>query len=314
MGSAPMALQRLQSLEIRKREILKELEKFKGTTNNNNSNNNNNNFKGTSSTTSNMNGGNMYKGSVTVASGIINNNNNPSKEDLMLNYWVNSPTSPSASMSNNLPPSSTQSYRAGDQQPVRDLFVRSDSILDDDYVPFDPDMTTPKYGPISRMSAKSQHHGAAGLHGGIQQNNSLFSDASRVSSSPSQTSLSTGGVAGTMPDWLQNFSKHPNYPPRDHVNNTTSNSGASINYASKFVGHNDSQIYHQYPESSMSIDNQLKKVELLERITNRSKSMVQYAADKMVTDAEKNVLTMELSLIEQQLLEKNSDVAKVSTL
>lgn len=313
IGAAPMALQRLQSLEMRKREILKELEKYKGATNNNNSNNNNNNFKGTTSTTSNMNGGNIYKGPNAVASGgIINNNNNPSKEDLMLNYWVNSPTSPSASMSNNLPPSSPQSYRAGDQQPVRDLFVRSDSILDDDYVPFDPDMTTPKYGPISRMSAKSQHHGATGLHGGMQQHNSLFSDASRVSSSPSQTSLSTGGVAGTMPDWLQNFSKHQNYQSRDHGNNTTSNSGG-INYASKFVGHNDSQIYQQYPESSMSVDNQLKKVELLERITNRNKSIIQYAAEKMVTDAEKNVLTMELSLIEQQLLEKNSDATKVST-
>lgn len=308
MGAAPMAIQRLQSLEMRKREILKELEKYKGATNNNSSNNNNNSFKGTSLTTSNMNGGNMYKNPGTVTSGIMNNNNNPSKEDLMLNYWnVNSLTPPTASMSNNLPPSSAQNYRAGDQQPVRDLFVRSDSILDDDYVPFDL-MITPKYGPISRMSAKSQHHSA-----GMQQNNSLFSDGPRVPSSPSQSSLSTGGVAGTMPDWLQNFSKHQNYQPSDHGNNATLNSGASLNYVSKFVGNNDSQIYHQYPESSLSIDHQLKKVELLERLTNRSKSMVQYAADKMVTDAEKNVLTMELSLIEQQLLEKNSDSTKVST-
>lgn len=46
----------------------------------------------------------------------------------------------------------------------RDMFVRSDSILtDDDYVPFDAPAQS-KFGPISRMSAKTSPYSTGKLH------------------------------------------------------------------------------------------------------------------------------------------------------
>lgn len=68
-----------------------------------------------------------------------------------------------------------------------DLFVRSDSILDDDYVPFEVPTTSSKYGPISRqpMVSNNRH----------RTSNNESSSSSSLSSDP-------------LSQWLANYNQH----------------------------------------------------------------------------------------------------------
>lgn len=123
------------------------------------------------------------------SSNTINNNeinvppppNNPqAKNDLMNNYWNNTMSGNEFGYQSSFqqPQSNSQISRSPvelayatppilcDSQPQnanadshnRDIFVRSDSILtDDDYVPFDAPAQS-KFGPISRMSAKTTQY------------------------------------------------------------------------------------------------------------------------------------------------------------
>lgn len=103
-------------------------------------------------------------------------NHSQVKNDLMNNYWNNAIGSNEFSYQSSLqqPKHNNNNSRSPvelayatppilcdnqNQKPnsdmSRDMFVRSDSILtDDDYVPFDAPAQS-KYGPISRMSAKT---------------------------------------------------------------------------------------------------------------------------------------------------------------
>lgn len=103
-------------------------------------------------------------------------NHSQVKNDMINNYWNNTIASNEFSYQNTLqqPQANSNSrspveltyanpqilYDQSQNQNTnpdmsRDMFVRSDSILtDDDYVPFDAPAQS-KYGPISRMSAKT---------------------------------------------------------------------------------------------------------------------------------------------------------------
>lgn len=130
------------------------------------------------------------------SSNTINNNeinvpppssNHPQvKNDIMNNYWNNTIAGNDFGYQSSLqqPPSAQQQPNNNSRSPVelaygtppilcdsqnqntnpdplnRDIFVRSDSILtDDDYVPFDAPAQS-KFGPISRMSAKTSPYSA----------------------------------------------------------------------------------------------------------------------------------------------------------
>lgn len=101
--------------------------------------------------------------------------NHPAKGDLMNNYWNNTLNCSSESLKQQqqqqqLQQQSKSSNNNINRSPVdltyvtgqnnssemgRDIFVRSDSILtDDDYVPFEAPAQS-KFGPISRMTAKT---------------------------------------------------------------------------------------------------------------------------------------------------------------
>lgn len=107
------------------------------------------------------------------------------KNDLMNNYWNNTiagnefgyqrslqqPQSNSSSRSPvelvyATPPiiCDSQNQNTNPDSLSRDMFVRSDSILtDDDYVPFDAPAQS-KFGPISRMSAKTSPYSTGKTH------------------------------------------------------------------------------------------------------------------------------------------------------
>lgn len=118
----------------------------------------------------------------------------------------------------------------------RDIFVRSDSILtDDDYVPFEmPAGGTAggsKFGPISRMSAKTSSFGTANAnkttedHGMLNAtSSSFFNDnvspvdnlamsTENLNAVNSLTSTSAQQASGTIGDqanaWLNNLSRSP---------------------------------------------------------------------------------------------------------
>lgn len=76
-------------------------------------------------------------------------NNNLTKDELMSSYWMSSAVPPSLNAPSN--------YSMDVSNTNRDMFVRSDSILqqDDDYIPFDVPPSSSKFGPISRMTKTS---------------------------------------------------------------------------------------------------------------------------------------------------------------
>lgn len=122
------------------------------------------------------------------SSNTINNNVNQSqvKNDLLNNYWNNTIANNEFGYQSSLQqPQSNSNSRSpvelayatppilcdsqnqnANSNMNRDMFVRSDSILtDDDYVPFDAPAQS-KFGPISRMSAKTSPYstGKTNIH------------------------------------------------------------------------------------------------------------------------------------------------------
>lgn len=94
-------------------------------------------------------------------------NNNSDKDESMLIYNWSQNCGPNNMYANMQP---TRNYGmsmdSSSSNETRDTFVRSDSILEDDYVPFEAS-TSSKYGPISRMSKASPY----------STNSSLFNDS-----------------------------------------------------------------------------------------------------------------------------------------
>lgn len=193
----------LQSLMNRRREILQEIETHKelfGTSSNDEISQSRLQYPQNSfATTNNMQdqvNGNIYS--------------NPSKKNELLDFWgFSSPqgnnNNPNAAQTNHHPhhhhhPSSAYQIDTCGVGPStnKDTFVRSDSILDDDYVPFETTATTSsKFGPISRMPSNplKQQHSMTGLDTLI--NSSSLNELSALANHQRQTDNSPN-------NWLPN--------------------------------------------------------------------------------------------------------------
>lgn len=146
-------------------------------------NNNNNNNSPTSSTTSN------------------NTNNNPrscnilTKDDLLNAYWQQAASSQSLQ---------DVSAAANLLRDTRDSFVRSDSILDEDNLPFDVPTSISKFGPICPMYKDFKHDSLSGNNNTLSNIGSLtsFQDIANLNGpSTVAASLSAGTSAQS---WLYN--------------------------------------------------------------------------------------------------------------
>lgn len=235
----------IQSLEMRRQEILRKLKQFRD-----------NSFKHTTQQQS-VNGNHAsYHLSATTnepnknnnSSNAINNNNNNNnatvtstdisqtvhgnhsvKSDLVNNYW------------NTAIPSNDYSYQKLQQPQTnnntpqilcdnqcqnpntelnRDIFVRSDSILtDDDYVPFEAPAQS-KFGPISRMSAKTSPFSNA-KNDDVILNQTYFNDTASVNNlgistdninatNITPTTTQTTNLNDQTSVWLNSLQKSPN--------------------------------------------------------------------------------------------------------
>ncbi|XP_055315610.1 roquin-1 isoform X2 [Sitodiplosis mosellana] len=267
----------LQSLEIRRQEIIAKLKQYdnpsfkQSTQQAVNGNNNAYHISNQAAPTTNDQSKNNN------SSNTINNNeinvpppSNPQiKNDLMNNYWNNTiagnefgyqsslqqpqPNNSSRSpveLSYATPPilCDSQTQKTNPDSHSRDIFVRSDSILtDDDYVPFDAPAQS-KFGPISRMSAKTSPYST-----GLSADNFTAPNTTTVTSTSSEPSV-----------WLYN---------------------------------NLQKSSNQYNYQSNELDPML----------NENMARDGYGPNNSNED-EQNILTMELKFIEQKLM-RSSNIA-----
>ncbi|XP_063698478.1 roquin-1 [Culicoides brevitarsis] len=174
----------LQSLMNRKREIMQEIETHKE-------------LFGTNS--NNLDHHTAYPTNFATLQDQVNGNifSNPSKKNELLDFWgfsgnSNAPNVPPTTQNHHHPAPAYQIDTMGvGSSTNKDTFVRSDSILDDDYVPFETTATTSsKFGPISRMPSNplKQQHSLTGLD--------------TLINSQSLNELSSALHASSSSDWL----------------------------------------------------------------------------------------------------------------
>lgn len=307
---APSAMQVLQSLELRKQEILKRLERFNPNHTSNLFNNKMNN--------------NNYINSPAGGNNQIHNNNhggknthshvNTFKEDSMNNYWnhaIPSNVNPGHPQATCVEPL-TMGEQPTATQIKDDFFVRSDSILtDDDYIPFDAP-TQSKYGPISRMPTKPSHppypQSLQHFENQFPNNDSLHF----TTTTPSTTANTNALLNNANPDlsmWLygniqkpetgsmalyQQISKEPGDLFLDaSATLTDTASSSSLSTIS-----NNSNVDNKYPyRPAVNAPTEAKQNGL-----TRDLNMFEATPG----DAEQNVLTRELKLIEQKLMDNNN--------
>lgn len=146
-------------------------------------NGNNNAYHVSNQVASTTNDQNKNNNNNNDANSATNPNHSHVKSDLINNYWNNTIASnefgyqsalqqPQTNSNNRSPvelayanPILCDNHNQNSNSEMsRDMFVRSDSILtDDDYVPFDAPAQS-KFGPISRMSAKTSPYSTGTLY------------------------------------------------------------------------------------------------------------------------------------------------------
>lgn len=229
----------LQSLMNRRREILQEIETHKelfGTSSNDELAQNRlqyppqqqqNNFTSANAMQDQVNG-NIYS--------------NPNKKNELLDFWgfSNNPqgsntNNPNVNRHHHHPSSAYQIDTTGAASSTnKDTFVRSDSILDDDYVPFETTTTTSsKFGPISRMPSnplKQQH---------------------------SMTSLDTLINSASLNEQLSALANHHQRQTESSPNNNwLSNNNNNNNSASTSPTINNLNLYSKTSTTSSAINSQ----------------------------------------------------------
>lgn len=214
-----------QSLELRRQEILGKLKQFKQ------SNGNHRAYHITSTTNeSNKNNNiitNTINNNTSAPTATTTTSTSTDKNDLVNNYW------------NTAISSNDYGYHQTLQQPIRnnnqtqilldnqcqnssielnrDIFLRSDSILtDDDCVPFEAPAQS-KFGPISRMSAKTTQYTTTKNDDAVL-NQTFFNDTNstvnnlRISTENIiPTSTQTSIINDQTSVWLNSLQKSPNH-------------------------------------------------------------------------------------------------------
>lgn len=306
-GQQPSPMIMLQNLELRKQEILKQLEKC-------------NNYNGANQSP------NMFNHKMSnnnYVNNIGNNNNNSQLHNnhkggphpvlgAYKDYWNQNmqsnpnQTQPQGMFDNNIDHMAMND--GNNAQSKDDIFVRSDSILtDDDYVPFDAP-TQSKFGPISRMPTKSSHQ-----HGQPQFDNQYaisdpmhFSNTAPTSTNPANPNpLLASNSDISM--WLYgNIPKSKSasmglYPtlakePKDHFLDSTvpSTDTASSSSLSSVSNNSIADAKFQFRPTANG------------RGGDNAKHMELNMFEAVPNEAEQNVLNMELKLIEQKLMDNNN--------
>lgn len=307
-GQQPSAMVMLQNLELRKQEILKQLEKsnnFNGANqspnlfNNKMSNNNYVNNIGNNQLQNNQKGGHPVLGAYKdYWNQIVPSNANQTQQQ-------------QAIFDSNMEHLALN--EVAHTQTKDDIFVRSDSILtDDDYVPFDTP-TQSKFGPISRMPIKPMNQ-----HGQQQQqfdnqfpiNDPLhFSTAAPSTNPANSNSMLTSSVNSDISMWLYGnipktksasvglYPTMANKEQKDHfldavaVPSTDTPSSSSLSTVSN---NSIADAKFQFrPTTNGRVGDNTKHLELnmFEAVPN---------------ETEQNVLNMELKLIDQKLMDNNN--------
>lgn len=322
------------NLELRRQEILRKLKQYKEEpvkhTNGNKADFGIATFCKDPHTNNLMSSNNLITKNNNNNNNIINNNNNNnnnnnsnngnsgcSKDDLLANYWSNSMASnefrlPTALLTNNNCPEADLNYtsavvmhdnRSPGASNAQDIFVRSDSILtDDDYIPFE-EPTQSKYGPISRMSAKTSPYSsksdsdAATMSSQSFFNESLSTVSVTVDNMQTLSSISMSPETNTSPQWL-----YENMQNVSQYNYKMPNELSQVNpiYQSTISGHIDPILGDTVRTEGMRFC-----CLFCFELQRNSKNSVSGSGGASIED-EQNVLTMELQLIEQKLMRGNS--------
>lgn len=140
-------------LELRRSEILKDIQKIDNGPNINNNNNNIGSISG-------------YNNKMSMSSNPGGSISNYPKD-----YWEN-PYMDQLHGHHKMPFGGS-AVQPGVSPNSNREFVRSDSILDDDYVPFDVPTTSSKYGPISRQSILGKDNYGHSIHGAVHDTTSM---------------------------------------------------------------------------------------------------------------------------------------------
>lgn len=163
---------------------------------------------------------------------------------------------------------------------IRESFVRSDSILDDDYVPFDVPTTSSKYGPISRLPmfgkdnfGRSQHD-TTSMDDWLQKHN--FEPAPYLQQQQRSFAQCEHPVVGNF-----DATKYRGMPGA--YEQSTSKIPFDLNV-------NDASSYHHHPVES----------HFGEKSSSTSSSLSPHTMPR-----DKQLLSIELQSIEDQLYEQN---------
>ncbi|XP_055841327.1 roquin-1 [Episyrphus balteatus] len=161
-----------------------------------NNNNNNNNNSSTSNTTTNNN---------------HRSNNILTKDDLLNAYWQQAASSQSLQ---------DVSAAASLLRDTRDSFVRSDSILDEDNLPFDVPTSISKFGPICPM-----YKGFNQLSDSLSGNNNTLNNIGGLTSFQEIANRMSNAASGSTQSWLYN---NDNSNGNNKQMDTSSSSSSSL--------------------------------------------------------------------------------------
>ncbi|KAG4070988.1 hypothetical protein HA402_001425 [Bradysia odoriphaga] len=273
--SASEAIRNLHSLELRRQEILKQLENMQ------------------KPAITSINGNNVYKP-------IMTSNSNNNKDDLLSNYW------PTVSTTASLPSTATgigNNFNVDQSAANRNTYDRSISILteDDVTIPFDSMQTTSNiYGPISRMPKINNSSSYP------EVTNSLFGESSRSPISPQSSTPSTT-------HWLQQLHQQKPIASRElnsfitsgaaSVSSPGCSNGVNTSYGNDYSKFGPESLY--YAESSADLKiNDLAIERMAKSVGGNS---FKFPSDKAINSENHNQLTMELKLIEKTLLENGNE-------
>lgn len=268
--SASEAIRHLHTLELRRQEILKQLEKMQKPLN-----------------------GNVYKP--------MTNNINNNKDDLLSNYW------PTVSTAVALPstPSSNNNFNVDQTAANRNSYDRSISILteDDVTIPFDSMQTTSNiYGPISRMPKMNSSSFSDSLFG--ESSRSPISPQSGSTGTSSSTlwlqQLHQQQQKPMVSRELNSF-----LTPGTAVSSPgCNNGGVNTSYSNDYSKFGPDSYYSE----SSSADAKINDLNAIERMAKSvGGNSFKFVNDKLINNENHNELTMELKLIEKTLLENGSE-------
>uniref|UniRef100_A0A336MTQ1 RING-type E3 ubiquitin transferase n=1 Tax=Culicoides sonorensis TaxID=179676 RepID=A0A336MTQ1_CULSO len=329
-----MAMQ-LHSLINRRREIMQEIETNKEIFGNNDiqyqSQQHQNNYTNVMHDQIN---GNIYS--------------NPSKKHELLDYWgfasnsqnANPQSSATSNVTQNLPSSSSSMNQhhhhaspsmyqidtsGATGSTNKDTFVRSDSILDDDYVPFEQTTTTScnKFGPISRMPSNplKQQQSLTGLDTLLNgsksltelaaladQHRQLHDNSPNIDTNWLHANNNNNNSSTTSPSNLNNLFNNNNNNNNNNSNSTITSTNSS-NSTSSTVNHHittsttvqDAIIKLMSPTVTVSNNNNNNNNNLSSTESNLNKLLDVSSALYLKRLSDNNQLQMELSRVDHKI-------------